>query len=100
MSTATFSRPEQLSDAETILYEIDMFRFAAKELVDGELEPGKSEWVRLECFLLHFRNLIEFLGKKEQKVQATDLHVSNLWQRLGVSAPPQLAKIWADSETL
>jgi hypothetical protein len=58
----SFSRPEKLTDAQTILYEIDMVRFAASRLIRKKWETEKDEWVYLECFLLHCRNLIEFLG--------------------------------------
>lgn len=96
----TFSRPPKLTDAETILYEIDMVRFAARELVSGRLKPEKSVWVHLESFLLHYRNLIEFLGKEQNNVQNTDLHVSNLWGRVQVPPPPELAKIHTEGAKL
>src|ERR1700730_14544858 len=97
-----FSRPDKLSDAETILYEIFMVRFAAKRLRDGvEFKP--DECVFLECFLLHYRNLIEFLGKEDR--QKTDLRLSNIWERIGRPEPAQLAiireqgiKLWNDYE--
>jgi hypothetical protein len=53
------SRPSKFSNAQTLLYEIDMFRFAAENFTK---EDGPKEWRNLECFLLHFRNLIEFFG--------------------------------------
>jgi hypothetical protein len=54
------SRPTKLNHTQTILYEIDMLRFAAQNF--GQVD-GWSSWSNLECFLLHFRNLIEFFGK-------------------------------------
>jgi hypothetical protein len=80
---ATFSRPDKLTDGQTILYEIDMLRFAASRLLRA----------CLECFLVHYRNLIEFLGREQPRFPDTDLHVSNIWQRLGVAEPAQLSKI-------
>jgi hypothetical protein len=97
---ATFSRPNKLTDVETILYEIDMVRFAASRLLRGTWESDKDKWACLECFLLHYRNLIEFLGKEQHLVQATDLHVSNIWQRVGLPEPQQLPRIRAQSEKL
>jgi hypothetical protein len=91
----TFSRLEKATDAETILYEIDMLRFAASELVGGKLERGDREWVYLECFLLHYRNLIEFVGKEQREVRKTDLHVSNIWKRIRTRSPAELAQIHA-----
>jgi hypothetical protein len=57
--TVTVARPDKLSHLETILYEIDMLRYAAFRLRSAK---GWDEWVFLESFLLHFRNLIEFFG--------------------------------------
>jgi hypothetical protein len=96
----TFSRLEKATDAETILYEIDMLRFAASELVGGKLERGDKEWVYLECFLLHYRNVIEFVGKEPHLVQKTDLHVSNIWKRIHAKPPAELAQIHAAGRKL
>jgi hypothetical protein len=97
---ATFSRPDKLTDAQTILYEIDMLRFAASRLLRGTWESDKDQWAYLECFLLHYRNLVEFLGKEQRLVQDTDLHVSNIWRRLSVPEPPQLSKIREQGDKL
>lgn len=84
--TKTFSRLEKATDAETILYEIHMLRFAASKLVSGKLDR-EQEWVYLESFLLHYRNLIEFVGKEQQHIHKTDLHVTKSWRRMGMFAP-------------
>jgi hypothetical protein len=97
---ATFSRPDKLKDAGTIVYEIDMVRFAARRLLRGRWESDKDKWAYLECFLLHYRNLIEFLGREENLLQDTDLHVSNIWQRLEVPEPAQLRKIRGQGDKL
>jgi hypothetical protein len=94
------SRPEKLSDAQTILYEIDMLRFAASRLLRGAWESEKDQWAYLECFLVHYRNLIEFLGKEQNHVRETDLHVSNIWQQLGVPKPVQLPQIREQGDKL
>jgi cytochrome P450 len=54
------SRPAKLTHAQTVLYEIDMLKFTAGNF--GRSNEWSS-WSNLECFLLHFRNLIEFFGK-------------------------------------
>jgi hypothetical protein len=68
MSTLTglYSRPDKGNDAETVLYEIDLLRFTRGRLlsVNPEWTYG-GQWVYLESFLLHYRNLIEFFGKPE-----------------------------------
>jgi hypothetical protein len=99
MMAKTFSRLEKATDAETILYEIDMLRFAASELVGGKV-GREQEWVYLECFLLHYRNLIEFVGKEPHLVQTTDLHVTNIWKKIRMAPPAELAKIHAEGRKL
>jgi hypothetical protein len=108
---SAISRPDKLTDAQTILYEIDMLRFAASRLLRGTWESQKDQWAYLECFLVHYRNLVEFLGKeqhpgkKQRPGQDTDLYVSNIWQRLGLPKPAQLqiireqgGKLWIKYE--
>ncbi|MGA2606198.1 MAG: hypothetical protein ABSH01_01920 [Terriglobia bacterium] len=56
-----FSRPDKLDHAQTVLYEIDMLRFAKERLFSADSPRSEAdEWVYLEAFLLHYRNLIEF----------------------------------------
>ncbi len=68
------SRPDKLSHGQTILFEVDMLRFAAGKLLNVGKVDEQDKWVWLEDFLLHYRNLIEFLG--HPKPRDTDLHVS------------------------
>jgi hypothetical protein len=77
------ARPSKFTNAQTILYEIDMVRFAAGSL--GEAKDWSS-WRNLECFLLHFRNLIEFFGKPQPR--PTDLSIQ--WPE----------RIWPDAATM
>jgi len=56
-----------------------MLRFSALGLRNGKSE--EEAWVYLESFLVHFRNLIEFLGMdKKKKRRDSDLHVEDMWQ--------------------
>jgi len=96
----TFSRPGKLTDSDTILYEIDMVRFAASRLLRGKWESEKDQWACLESFLVHYRNLIEFLGKEQHLIRDTDLHVSNIWHRLGTTEPAQFPKIREQGDKL
>jgi hypothetical protein len=77
------SRPPKLNDAQTILYEIDLIRYAAQKLNAANWDKKMDQWVYLEVFLLHFRNLIEFFGHPAPR--ADDLHITK----------PD--KIWPDS---
>lgn len=67
------SRPGKLSHAQTILYEIEMFRETARQLEKDKWQGEFHKWVVLESFLLHFRNLIEFFGDPEPR--DTDLSI-------------------------
>lgn len=78
------SRPSKYTNAQTILYEIDMLRFTAGRFEKFENEWG--EWSNLECFLLHFRNLIEFFGNPQPR--GDDLNIQT----------PE--KIWLDPATM
>lgn len=59
-----YSRPAKLSHSQTILYEIDMLRTEADLLAKGQFQREPEMWAHLECFLLHYRNLLEFFGKE------------------------------------
>jgi len=81
-TSGEFSRPAKLDDAQTVLYEVDMLRFAKDRLLSPQPTWTKAdEWVYLEDFLLHFRNLIEFFGKLGS--DPTDLSIGRpeaIWQ--------------------
>jgi hypothetical protein len=69
----TYFRPDKEDNAQTVLYEIDLLRFAK-----GRLEASSTkgdEWVYLEDFLLHYRNLIEFFGKGKKHLSNGDLSI-------------------------
>jgi len=72
-----FSRPKKLDHVDTVRYEIDMVRFAAQRLAEMTLTK-RDAWVYLEAFLLHYRNLIDFLGS--EKLRSGDLHITIIWQ--------------------
>jgi hypothetical protein len=85
MQTArnTYSRRPKESHAETVLYEIDLLRFARDRLLSPQQWwTDRDEWVYLEDFLLHYRNLIDFFGMPEPKVRGDDLsilHPEAIW---------------------
>jgi hypothetical protein len=91
MKRLTYSRPDKLNDLYTVTYEIDMLRYAAGRLLESDWKDERDAWVHLEAFLLHFRNLLEFLGK--EKPSETDLHVTTIWNMGGGPAPDQVAEI-------
>jgi hypothetical protein len=68
------SRIDKLDHYQTVLYEIDMLRFAHRKMLP--LWEGAQEgdvWVYLESFLVHYRNLLDFFGKKPSR--KTDLTI-------------------------
>lgn len=74
-----YLRGRKETHLDTIRYEIDMLDFsfarysALKEMPDPA-EPGETN-ACLECFLLHYRNLIEFLSDKPGRKDGTDLRI-------------------------
>ena len=87
------SRPKKLDHSDTVRYEIDMLRFAAHRLAEMNLTE-RDAWVYLEAFLLHYRNLIEFLGNPApRKRSPADLHVTTIWQVVNLPPPANLDEI-------
>ena len=68
------SRPGKLSHAQTMLYEIDMFRETARQLERDKWQGDFHKWFVLEAFLLHFRNLIEFFGRPDPRPTDLSIH--------------------------
>src|SRR5690242_14522728 len=74
-----------------------MMRFAAQRLAEKTLTE-RDAWVYLEAFLLHYRNLIDFLGSENPR--STDLHVTNIWQLTNSVLPENLDEIYAKGRGL
>lgn len=75
-TSRTYSRRPKEDDAQTVLYEIDLLHFARKRLLSHEpWWQELDEWLYLEDFLLHYRNLIEFFGK-QRNLRDDDLSIS------------------------
>lgn len=88
------SRPDKLSHAEIVLYEIDMLRFAKGHLLApiGFRSEGE-EWLCLEAFLLHYRNLIEFFsGRPRLPDDLSIARPQDIW-RSGPPDNPTLASM-------
>ena len=86
------SRPKKLDHVDTVRYEIGMLRFAAQRLAEKTLTE-RDAWVYLEAFLLHYRNLIDFLGSENPR--STDLNVTNVWQLSNLNPPATLNELYA-----
>lgn len=75
-----FSRPSKESHEGTIHYEAQMLRHCAGQLrtlreTDATQSQRKEVVVYLECFLLHYRNLAQFLSGKGGS--SKDLRITN-----------------------
>jgi hypothetical protein len=81
MTQKLHSRPDKLDNAQTILYEIDMLRFSKNRLDEGKFQSDADEWVYLEAFLLHFRNLIEFFRGKTNGDTLTISQPADFWSK-------------------
>jgi hypothetical protein len=81
MTQKLHSRPDKLDDAQTVLYEIDMLRFSKNRLGEGKFQSDADEWIYLEAFLLHFRNLIEFFRGKSSGDTLTISRPEDFWSK-------------------
>jgi hypothetical protein len=71
-----FSRPSKESHEGTIHYEAQMLRLTAERIGTHEKATAPQETiVYLECFLLHYRNLAQFLSGKGGS--SGDLKITN-----------------------
>jgi len=60
-----YARPKKANHLETILYEIDMLDYCFQKLRGRPVDWGPGDgYVYLECFLLHYRNLLDFFRGK------------------------------------
>jgi hypothetical protein len=96
----TRTRVNKLSHSDTILYEIYMLRFSCGRLIRSQWENERDAWVYLESFLVHYRNLIEFLGKPLNRLRQGDIHITNLWGLEGLNVPSWVNQIHANGQLL
>lgn len=70
MKTGTVSRPAKRDHVDTIIYEIDMLGYCLQRLRIGQWVDEKENNLYVEGFLLHYRNLIEFLASHGDGLRA------------------------------
>jgi hypothetical protein len=95
-----YERRQKESPRETVAYEIDMLVFCYEKLPQGRNCERSNEYLYLEGFLLHYRNLLEFFSGTHHR-QGSDISTrdSKLWGSRGLS-PPEIAAIVAPPKVL
>jgi len=56
--------------------------------------------VYLESFLVHYRNLIEFLGKPQNRLRQGDIHITNIWTLEGLTAASWANAVYMKGQAL
>jgi hypothetical protein len=74
-----------------------MLRFSYQRLAEQNLVE-RDAWVYLESFLLHYRNLIDFLGN--DRLRPGDLHIMNIWTLANLTAPANLNDLYEKGKKL
>jgi hypothetical protein len=63
-----YERTRKETHLDTIWYEIDMLEYCFQILTGNPPKTSTPEWnLLIEAYLLHYRNLIQFLGGNEQR---------------------------------
>jgi|ERR1041385_1526388 hypothetical protein len=77
----TFSRQEKESHIKTIEYEIRMLKFCLDCLnkSGAKHQPEEEMWAMLESFLLHYRNLVNFLSGRGRKRNSLTMAQTKRW---------------------
>jgi hypothetical protein len=78
-----FSRASKKSHINTIEYEIRMLKFALAWLAKNgtDYQPEEELYAILECFLLHYRNLVNFLSGKGGSSGDLSMAAPDVWVR-------------------
>lgn len=74
------SRPDKMTHMQTVLYEIDMLRYAAGHLQKQTFDNRFQECAYIECFLVHYRNMLEFFGREPKRDDLSVLRAEVLWR--------------------
>jgi hypothetical protein len=107
MNMDAYSRSEKESHLHTIHYEIAMLNFCGLQLDTLSPDTQKAHFnAFLECFLIHYRNLVEFLSGNHHRPAKKPGDTSDLstadptpWAGRGLSAP-ELAQLQLPAKEL
>jgi hypothetical protein len=102
--SVTKTRIDKLSHSDTVLYEIHMLRFTCDRLIESEWKNERDAWVYLESFLVHYRNLVEFLSKPQSKIRdkgpIQDIHITNIWELEHQAVPSWVSEVHTKAQPL
>lgn len=86
-------RPPKMSPKDTVVYECDMLRFAWKEInaATAKGDAGQAGYMSIECFLLHYRNLIQLLTLTPER--RDDLSLTTFDAQIAADERDQLCRI-------
>jgi hypothetical protein len=77
-----------------------MLRFACSRLVREKWKQERDAWVYLESYLVHYRNLIEFVGKPQDRLRQGDIHITNIWTLEGLAVPSWANTVHTNGQAL
>ena len=78
-----------------------MLRFAALEDWNGRSGKNPTMHGCMEDFLTHYCCLVDFLGKsKPTSPTTTDVHVTNLREKMQLKTPSEVDEIYAEGQKL
>lgn len=106
MPTSRLRDPAILKEqAIHICYEIEMLAFSGQHLGGAHSSPATKPWgneknMALESFLLHFRNLRDFLCPLLPKVNKDDICASDFLDKPAVDNEGDAAKLSKDQERI
>lgn len=80
-----YARRAKESHRDTVTYEIEMLRFCAQRVIEGQHPEEEDQAVYLEGFMLHYRNLVRFFSGEHHHEDKGDLSTAN-------------PHVWADRE--
>jgi len=90
-----YPRADKEDDLDTIRYEINMLDYSYVRYIELERKPGIERGdvnAFLECFLLHYRNLIEFFSSKKPREDGTDLRIGKPLIGMATRVPLEMTK--------
>src|ERR1700751_464054 len=88
---ARYERSRKRSHVDTVHYEIDMLEYALQRLNTPDPPPPELN-MTLECFLLHYRNLIEFFSGAKHRKNYVSVAKPEVWCHRQIN-PDDLASL-------